>query len=508
MPLGSMVSWLAVCVLVGAAPSFAQETVGELEDVLFDRSDDNYESDFFGRRSGAVRKLAAIGTPEAWELVLQVLDDVSPRVGDEAQIRLAELADADVLRDLYGKAGLGAKSALTRVRVAEAFGRMALPIDGEALAAHAGREREPDVQRALLWSVERLAAPADEAGAEPLLVGDRSGEIGPDLERVWKRSDDAGVRAAALRAWCAVDPTGAEDARSESLADDDALVRVAALQVSGARDELAAALEDPAIPVRTEAVLGLAREATREDVVLLAAHLDREQETRLLWRTVDALRRLSGRRHGADARPWRDWSASLEEDWSPVDEAGAHEASGTSVASFAGLPILSEHVCFLVDFSGSLWEEREDGKTRKQVVDEQLRAALEALPEEVEFNVIAFTAEPHPWSDELQPARPRTVAGALEWFEEATFRGKGNFYDAAVLALRDPSVDTIVVLTDGAPSGGTRWNLGLMVPLLVEHTRFEHVTFDAVLVDCSDKLRRHWERLTEATGGRAVAMEL
>jgi hypothetical protein len=37
-------------------------------------------------------------------------------------------------------------------------------------------------------------------------------------------------------------------------------------------------------------------------------------------------------------------------------------------------------VCFLVDFSGSTWQTKIGEKTRKQVLDEKLRAALEALP--------------------------------------------------------------------------------------------------------------------------------
>jgi len=53
------------------------------------------------------------------------------------------------------------------------------------------------------------------------------------------------------------------------------------------------------------------------------------------------------------------------------------------------------------------------------------------------------------------PASKRNVRAALKFFEDCHERGRGNFYDAALLALSDPEVDTLVVLTDGEPTGGT-----------------------------------------------------
>ena len=105
------------------------------------------------------------------------------------------------------------------------------------------------------------------------------------------------------------------------------------------------------------------------------------------------------------------------------------------------------------------------------------------------------------------PATRRNVERAIEYFEACRESGRGNFYDAALLALEDPDVDTVMVLTDGAPTGGDVWSLELIVPLLVERNRFQRVRFDSVLVDAPRGIERHWHELARRTGGRCRALE-
>jgi hypothetical protein len=142
------------------------------------------------------------------------------------------------------------------------------------------------------------------------------------------------------------------------------------------------------------------------------------------------------------------------------------------------------------------------------VLDGKLRAALEALAPGTAFNVIPYTNDPIPWEKQLQASDAVHVKRALDFFERCNKSGRGNFYDAALLALEDPDVDTIVVLTDGVPTGGHRWNLELMVDLLVERDRFRKVAFDSILVDAPWGKRQLWQDLARRTGGRSVNAEL
>ncbi len=261
--------------------------------------------------------------------------------------------------------------------------------------------------------------------------------------------------------------------------------------------------------MRLAALELLATDADRGALVTLLERLEVEPRFRLRVACMEHLQRLTGRRSRLDPRPWRGWIEGLPSDWRSTGGQGPEaltDPGGT--ASFAGLPVLSDRVCFLVDFSGSLWFEREGRPARKGRVDDLMREALPRLPEGTRFNVMPYTGVPHPWREALVPAREREVREALSDFEACRERGSGNVYDAIRLALEDPEVDRLVLLTDGAPTGGVRWKLELMVPLLAQATRFDRVAIDPVVVDARPGVLRHWTRLAEATGGRALGVDL
>ncbi len=154
------------------------------------------------------------------------------------------------------------------------------------------------------------------------------------------------------------------------------------------------------------------------------------------------------------------------------------------------------------------WSAEKDGKTRKAAAERELDKALRALAPSVAFNVIPYTAAPIPWQERLAPASAKNVAAALAFFEKRADRGPGNFWDAMELALADPDVDSLVMLGDGAPTGGTRWNVELMRRLFAEENRFRLVSLSAVLVECPKGLTRTWTAWCEETGGRVLSTEL
>ncbi len=67
---------------------------------------------------------------------------------------------------------------------------------------------------------------------------------------------------------------------------------------------------------------------------------------------------------------------------------------------------------------------------------------------------------------------------------------------------------TLILLGDGALTGGTRGKVELMHSLFAEQHRFRLVTLDAVLVDCSKGLTRRRTAWCESKGGRTQATDL
>ncbi|MCZ6597681.1 MAG: HEAT repeat domain-containing protein [Planctomycetota bacterium] len=483
--------------LVALLPPGVDDEVDELQTKLRD-------SDKWSRKT-AVEKLARLDRPEAWQLVIDALADPFGEVSDTAQHELGALQDADLIEELLGKRGLKERDEWVRLRAAEALGRLRVEVDGEPLARQL-THKDAELRRTILWTLERL----ESAGT---LGGDRERKILPAVRRAWSKDRDPRVRAKALDVLVTFDAEAAVQDVLAGLEEREAAVRCAAVRALPVL-ELPLTLglvrklgEDESVAVRTEVVeaLGLLRSvgACRA----LVDRLERETELRLAYRIVDHLRYVSGLRHGRDARPWRRWADALEDDWKPFQGEVEEEDEDRSI-TFVGLPILSERLVVLIDMSGSIWKERGEGKTRKDVVDVKLRECLERLPETTEFNLIPYTADPIPWQKRLVPATRRNVAAAITWFEKLNNSGTGDFWDAYLLALEDPRVDTIVMLGDGEPTGGRRFHFGLLPALVEQENLGRNVAVDSIVVGARKRTRVTWEDIAARTGGRSIAVDL
>ncbi len=462
------------------------------------------------RRRSAVRGLTKLATAPAWKLVLGALADEDSGVGDEAQMSVAAIGDRKLIDELLGRGGLESRDPNVAVRAAEALGRLGVPLDGEALARKLSA-RDGEAARMLAWSIERLALAGKLEG--------RPERIAEVLDRFSESRSNVDLSCAALLALTAVDETRGRKRCIEALREKSPERRCAALSAFGrmrSAEAFAAgvsALADEDLRVRMGAVECLERVSSREAMLILISRLAVETRLRVRWRIVGALQGASGLKHRLDPRPWKLWAEALPEGEVPRpggrsgDDRRA-EPQATRAGGFAGLQIVSDRVAFLFDFSGSMWTALEDGRIPKDIVAAKLRVALEALPESTEFNLIPFTNVPIPWEEAVRPAKKAEVRRALEFFDACRERGRGNFHDAALLAMADPEVDTIVVLTDGVPTGGFHSDMDVIVPLLCERMRWRKLVIDSILVDAPPGAKRRWEDLSRRTGGRCIEVDL
>ncbi len=476
-------------------------------------------------RKRTLKLLVADGSAPAWRQAFPALADPESEVGDAAQLLLAKIADAAVATELAGRVGLAHKDLAPRVRAAEGFGRMTCSVDIGVLL-HTLDDRESEVAHLALWSVERLA---------------NAHHLGGDLERgvtilehAGRSHRDANVRAAAICARAAIAAKSAHAEPDTALPDylhflqrcgEDRDPRVRCAVALAARDlppDMSLSLTrpfgmDPKLSVRLARIESLEGLACKSSMLCLIDAFDTETALRARAEIVAALQRLSGLKHRDDPRPWRDWMKGLPADWRPVlipprtdsDSAPAAVAEEQTSArvNFVGLPLVSPRICFAIDFSGSMWTPMSDGRVPKELVDARLRATLEALTPATEFNIVPFTNDVLPWRPKLVPANPANVHTAIADFEKCQARGRGNFFDAAIFALDDPEVETLLTLTDGIPTGGFHSDLDLVVPLLLERNRFRRVAFDTVLVDSPLHAQRRWRILAQFSGGRLITTD-
>lgn len=493
--------------VVLAAPVLAMQDAADLIGKLSDSS--------AKVRREAVKDLAELGSDEAWEgIVEKALGDQEAQVADEAQVQLGSAKASDALfAALESKKALRSRTPLIRERCVEALGRIegAVPV---GLFTGGLKDKEPSVRAAAAYALEMRAR----QGASALDLGDSKDLAAARKALSKSAASDRDQRARGnailgLSALGPLDEDAAELAAKTILRRDKSpLVRAASLLAAAESNtvkDLSAGLLDVDHGVSMVALRLLHSRGDVESVKALSAALPTDglegtvERPAVVAAIVTSLRAASGLSHGAVRDRWIRWADGLKDDWtreSADDKREAKKEAEAGSTTFYGLRLDSDRIVFMVDMSGSMWSENGD-TTRKAQVEVELAKALRGLPETAMFNLVPYANDPGPWEDELVPATKRNVDKAVQWFERNTQRGRGDLWTALVPVLRDPSIDTVVILSDGAPSGGDRWNLSLWRWLLQDENRLRGTVIHIVMFDASGFLKKAWKDVVGDWGG-------
>jgi Mg-chelatase subunit ChlD len=204
--------------------------------------------------------------------------------------------------------------------------------------------------------------------------------------------------------------------------------------------------------------------------------------------------------------PTREAAAQSVADFK-ADRATAN--AGGTVSSFFGVPVISHRVLFIIDVSGSMGAEHvvrgqsyDTGMkgTRLAVAKTQLLRALDALPNGDRFNVMFFHTTHELWSDGLAKLGKSNRRSAQGFINEQEPRGGTALYDALerIFLDFDIDVDTIYVLSDGQPSGGTENRPERIREAVNEWNRLRHITIHSISIGGSIGLL---QQLAEDSGG-------
>ncbi|MFM8980155.1 MAG: HEAT repeat domain-containing protein [Planctomycetia bacterium] len=466
-------------------------------------------------RASAYRRLSGSAAPEVLALLQQGLSDAHPYVRRAVAGVLGTLDDPRARQRIAAEAPRW-RSELARREACQAYVLWLDPA-GEAGLAAAARDPAPSVRiEALRWLADDPAPAARE------------------LLRAAAADPDPAVRAEAWAAWPsagAAGPVGAGVPAGEpppplapALADADARVRLAALEVlvaqgaaggaAGAAEGVAAALGDASWSVRLAAAACAGRVRSRAVLAPLVGALA-DPRVRVAEAAGAALLALTGLPFESDARAWRTW---LEGDGRSFDPAQLPEGAGarplpppagtrTVEARFLGLTIRSRHVAFVLDASGSMGSLTRDGRTRWEGVVDELERALAALGG-AHVNLAVF-------HERVEAALPRALPldsvrreALLRFVRARRPAGRTALYDGIAWGLSDPEVDTLVVLSDGAPSAGQWFTKTDLRAELLRANRFRRARIDVVAVGAEDIARR-WrdalEQVASDSGGSYVA---
>lgn len=448
-------------------------------------------------RETAVRALADVPGSSALRLVLEALADEDPDVRDAAAAVVADRrAAAD--RELLIEKGLGHREPRVRRAVLGALAGMGAPELDDRLADLVA-DRDATVREAAVGVIEQRLG---ERGANLLAAAVEDGREGrPRAAALLALERLAPERAAAL----------APGVRGFPAYE----VRVAALEVLSTvdGDEALAALEaglgDDCWSVRLTAMRGLARRLDPAAVPPLIERLRREGG-RMKEEAGAALAALTGVGLPPDADRWAEWWEREKSRFVAPERAAkpADEEAG-SVATFHSIPVISQGVAFVLDHSRSMRRRLDRGEdtTKAELVETELRKTLDRLDAPARLFLVAFGTEPAVFLPRPVPATPVARHRALEWLHDLEPQGRTNLYDSLRLALAQEEIDTIFVLTDGAPSAGEERTRTGILEGVARLNRYRKAVIHTVEIG-GETTGKRWEgflaELAKRHGGRYV----
>ncbi|MGE0708391.1 MAG: HEAT repeat domain-containing protein [Planctomycetota bacterium] len=423
-------------------------------------------------RKGALQRVRGTGEVKVARALATVLAEPNPPV----QLRSGCTA---ALAGMVGVAEVGRwviSEGLTDAKLAGAT------LDLLTLAVNAKLEgAEAAVARLLESSDPRARAGAAEATGD-LFAGKGTLEGCPKLAALLDDKAPA-VQAAAAGA---IQRIGAQQEVLQKLlaladAKDPKLRTVCLAALIGNADPAAIqladkALKDKSISVRAAAVQVLAQSKDKGALELLIEALKKNDKGgRLKLDILTALREITQTDAGGDAKDWAKWWGEQKTGFQFKDKPRVVTGSANpaeppkevtskvregKVPTYYGSEVLSYRIAFVCDISGSMG--KASGSTRNMsklnVLKKELSGVIRLLPGKTHFNIYSFESDWKAWQKRIVPASGGNKKAALDLVASWQSAGLTCLYDALEAALQDPDVDTIYLLSDGAPSRGKYTN--------------------------------------------------
>jgi hypothetical protein len=195
---------------------------------------------------------------------------------------------------------------------------------------------------------------------------------------------------------------------------------------------------------------------------------------------VHYLSDISGQQMGIEFEAWAAWWREHEKDFEFPPEQKQQPAAGVAAApkpaagpSYYGLPLSGAKIIFVIDTSGSM------NGPRIFAAKRELSRAVEELPADVEFNIVAFNVRTYAWQAKLLAATPDHKQNAQYFIAAQGLGGGTASYDALEAALQFDA-EAIYFLTDGAPVGGKVVSPPEIVRTITRLNQFRRMTINSL----------------------------
>ncbi len=426
--------------------------------------------------------------------------------------RAAAASDSTLSRSLHKHAAkLRADAALGRF----VLSRLAsLQTTGErALAARlVGAVPGPEATAALV-ELSQAREPVVADAAIATLGERRNGDAIPALRKLLLSAGDDRRRGALFALHAILRGDAAWHAELRTLAADLALRVLAIDLLADVRDQDSLAqvqrlFADPDWRVRAAAYDFCRRVRAASSIPPLLQRLSLELD-RMRQDVVETLVSLTGQDLRTE-RQWNDWWHDHAVGFIvPAAIAGARSkraaADANATHTYYSIPVVSAAVMFVVDRSGSMAEKiGTGGSTRLEEAKRQIVRVIGGSPIGHRVGVVAFASEAEALQDKLIRIDDKSRAPLTVRVEMLRIGGGTNVHDGMLAAFADPEVDTIYLLTDGAPSVGPITDPGELRAAIAQWNRTRRIRIHAISVGTdSDMLKG----IAEDSGGRYASVK-
>lgn len=398
-------------------------------------------------------------------------------------------------------------------------------------------------QRATKGAAKLLGHPslpgAAQVGVIELLRRHRDVGSADKIARLIK-FNDTNVRVTVLYALRDLQATEHSEVFLNSVEDPAWEVRSAAIDVLRATQDrelipyFLIALNDKTESVQISAVKALQELGGDEVMAPLIATLEKS-EGRVKDDIAEALVRLTGQDYGLDPLGWDAWWKANQgkvtiaklslEDYNRTKEKGDQKTTGL----YYGLRIISQHVAFVIDISGSMDEDylvedkepessekggtgvakkkekrKKSKKTKIQVAREELISVLGGIKDGTHFNIIKFNGTFAPWQQQLVGMNDAVRSEAIDFVKGLGAGGETNVFDTLMFALSLQDVNTIYFLSDGAPTAGMITATDQILARIAEANRVKKVKVYTIGFHLNPEAEALMQALAEQNYGRFV----
>ena len=222
-------------------------------------------------------------------------------------------------------------------------------------------------------------------------------------------------------------------------------------------------------------------EKAKKVIDLLLRWLLKEPDGRTQNHVRAALYYLTGKDYGLDKAKWDEWwghekatygKPKVDEEGKTVDKDGdgkpdmttelpkekwrepVAEDDGSPRPKFFGHELKNARVIFVIDRTGSMNEASSGGKTKLQVLKDELVKTIGSFTKRYWFNMYFYSVGCFVWKPKLQKATKPVRDQAIQFVKGLSGAGMTDIGGALRKASQDPDADTIILLTDGKPTAG------------------------------------------------------